>query len=138
DWMLSDLFTRGNFPIDRVSWTVELTAKVEAKIMDGTRYGDHDLYQVSKVLRLPCLKQRFLDGVRQGEHLGFWYSRGLAEVWGRDDPEVHDLFASMLDADPKDLSQVAEELPLVIEDREACRAALLRGMQADVKRMTSC
>jgi hypothetical protein len=40
----------------------------------------------------------------------------------------------MLDADPKDLSQVAEELPLIIDDREACRAALLRGMQAEVKR----
>jgi hypothetical protein len=134
DWMLSDLFTRGNFPMDRVSWTAELTTKVEAKITDRTRYGDHDLYQISKVLRLPYLKQRFLDGVRQGEHLCFWYSRGLAEVWGRDDNDVSNLFISMLDAEPKILSQIAQELPLMVDDRTACRTALLRGMRADVER----
>lgn len=134
DWMLSDLFTRGNFPVDRVTWTPELVATIEAKIADKKRYGDHDLYWISKTLRLPYLKQRFLDGLRQGEHLGFWYSRGLAEIWGKDDPEVQDLFWSMLDADPKHLSDVAEELPLIIDDRAACRAALLRGMRADVPR----
>jgi hypothetical protein len=132
--MMAELFTRGNFPIDRVSWTAELTAKVEAKITDGRRYGDHDLYQISKALPLPSLKQRFIDGMRQGEHLGFWYSRGLAEVWGKDDPEVRDVFLSMLDAEPKTLSQAAEELPLIVNDRAACRAALLRGMRADVSR----
>ncbi|MEH2567133.1 NACHT domain-containing protein [Bradyrhizobium sp. AZCC 2289] len=134
DWMLADLFTRGNFPVDRVTWTPDLVAKIETQIADKKRYGDHDLYWIAKTLRLPYLKQRFLDGLRQGEHLGFWYSRGLAEIWGRDDPEVQDLFASMLDADPKHLSDVAEELPLIIDDRAACRATLLRGMHADVPR----
>lgn len=134
DWMISEIFTGGNFPLDRVSWTTELTAKIEAEITDGTRYGDHDLYQISKVLPLPFLKQKFLDGVRRGEHLCFWYSRGLAEVWGRDDADVRNLFMSMLDADPKILSQVAQELPLMVDDRSACRAALLRGMRADVQR----
>jgi hypothetical protein len=132
DWVLADLFTRGNFPVDCVTWTPELVAKIEAQIADRKRYGDHDLYWISKTLRLPQLKQRFLDGLRNGEHLGFWYSRGLAEVWGKEDPEVRDIFTSMLDADPKDLSQVAEELPLIIDDRAVCRSALLRGMRADV------
>jgi hypothetical protein len=134
NWMLADLFTRGNFPVDRVTWTPELVAKIEAQIADKKRYGDHDLYWIAKTLRLPYLKQGFLDGLRQGEHLGFWSSRSLAEIWGKDDPEVRELFTSMLDADPKNLSQVAEELPLIIDDRAACRAALLRGMCADVER----
>jgi hypothetical protein len=134
DWMISDLFTRGSFPIDRVNWTAELTAKIEAKITDGARHGDHDLYQISKALRLPSLKQRFLDGVRRGEHLCFWYSRGLAEVWGKDDDDVSNLFISMLDAEPKILSQIAQELPLMVDDRTACRTALLRGLRADVTR----
>ncbi len=134
DWMISDLFTRGNFPVDRVNWTTELTTKIEAKITDRKPYSDHDLYHISKVLRLPYLKQRFLDGVRRGEHLCFWYSRGLAEVWGRDDADVSNLFISMLDAEPKILSEVAQELPLMVDDRAACRAALLRGMRADVQR----
>jgi hypothetical protein len=134
DWMMVELFTRGNFPVDRVSWTAELTAKVEAKITDGRRHGNHDLYQISKVLRLPYLKRRFIEGMRQGEHLGFWYSRGVAEVWGKDDPEVRDVFLSMLDAEPEALSQAAEELPLMVDDRAACRRALLRGMRADVSR----
>jgi NACHT domain len=134
DWVLSDLFTRGNFPVDRVTWTPELVAKIETQISDKKRYGDHDLYWISKTLRLPYLKQRFLDGLRQGEHLAFWHSRALAEVWGKDDPDVRSLFTSMLDAEPKAVSQVAEELPLIIDDRESCRAALLRGMRADVPR----
>jgi hypothetical protein len=134
DWVLADLFTRGNFPVDRVTWTPKLVAKIEAQIANKKRYGDHDLYWISKTLRLPHLKQRFLEGLRQGEHLGFWYSRGLAEIWGKDDPEVQDLFSSMLDADPKHLSEVAGELPLIIDDHAACRAALLRGMRADVPR----
>jgi hypothetical protein len=134
DWMMHELFSRGSFPIDRVRWTPELTAKIEAKIADKKLFGDHDLYQVSKVLPLPSFKQRFIDGVRNGEHLSFWYSRGLAEVWGKEDSEVRELFLSMLEAEPKPLSEAAEELPLMVDDYAACRAALLRGMRADVPR----
>lgn len=133
DWMLSDLFAREGFPIDRVSWTPELIAKVEQRIQDRSRYSDHDLYWVAKTLPLRWLRQRFLDGLRADEHLGFWYSRGLAEIWGSD-PEVQEFFASMLDAAPKALSQIAEELPLMVNDHTACRAALLRGMRANVTR----
>ena len=57
----------------------------------------------------------------------------VVEVWGKADPEAHALFASMLEAEPKALSEVGEELPLVIDDRTACREALLRGLRADVR-----
>ncbi len=133
DWVLHDMFTRGNFPVERVTWTPELVAKIEANITTKDRYADNDLYWISKTLRLPLLKQRFLDAVRKRQHLSFWCARGLVEVWGKADPEVQALFASMLDAEPKALSEIGEELPLVIEDRGACREALLRGLRADVR-----
>ena len=53
---------------------------------------------------------------------------------GKTDPDVQAIFTSMLAAEPQAVSQVAEELPLVIDDRAACREALLRGMQAEVTR----
>ena len=134
DWVLHSLFTRGNFPVERVTWTPELVAKIEANITTKDRYLENDLYWIGKVLQLPLLKQKFLDAVRKREHLSFWCSRGLVEVWGKGDPEVQALFVSMLDAEPKALAEVAEELPLVIEDRAACREALLRGLRADVSR----
>jgi hypothetical protein len=40
----------------------------------------------------------------------------------------------MLTAEPETVAQVAEELPLVVDDRRACRQALLRALQASVSR----
>ena len=133
DWILHDMFARGNFPVDRVSWTDELTAKVVANIRGKERYGENDLYWISKVLPLPLLKERFLEALRNREHLSFWCARGLVEGWGKADPEVQALFQSMLDAEPEALAEVGEELPLVIGDRTACREALLRGLRANVR-----
>jgi len=133
DWVLHDMFTPGHFPVDHVTWTPELVAKVEANISAKDRYAENDLYWISKLLQLPLLKEKFLDALRKREHLSFWCARGLVEGWGKTDPEVHALFASMLGAEPKALAEVGEELPLVIDDRTACREALLRGLRGEVR-----
>jgi hypothetical protein len=132
DWVSHDLFNPGHFPVDRVTWTPELTATIEATIGAKDRYATNDLYWMSRVLRLPLLKQKFLDAVRKREHLSFWCSRGLAEGWGKADPDVQALFTSLLDAEPEAVAEAAEELPLMIDDRAACRKALLRSLRADV------
>jgi hypothetical protein len=134
DWILHDLFTPGHFPVDRVDWTPELTAQIERLINAKDRFIANDLYWISKVAALPLLKQKFLEALRERQHLSFWCSRALAEVWGKTDPDVQAIFTSMLVAEPEAISQVAEELPLVIDDRTACREALLQSMRAKVTR----
>ena len=131
---MHDLFTPGHFPVDRVHWTPDLTAQIERLINAKDRFIENDLYWISKVAPLPLLKQKFLEALRERQHLSFWCSRGLAEVWGKTDPDVHTIFTSMLTAEPEAISQVAEELPLVIDDRAACREALLRSLRAEVTR----
>ena len=134
DWILHDIFTPGHFPVDRVHWTPDLTARIEALVGTKERFIENDLYWISKVAPLPLLKQKFLEALRERQHLRFWCSRALAEVWGKADPEVQAIFASMLTAEPEAVADVAEELPLVIDDRTGCRDALLRAMRADVTR----
>lgn len=83
DWVLHDLFTPGHFPVDRVHWTPDLTAQIERLINAKDRFIENDLYWISKVAPLPLLKQKFLEALRERQHLSFWCSRGLAEVWGK-------------------------------------------------------
>lgn len=130
DWALYQIFSRGDFPIQRITWTAQLVARIEAHLEGKERHSDHELYWISKAMPLPTLKQRFMEELRRPQHLSFWASRALVEVWGKDDSDVRNLFASLLDAGPEALSEVGEELPLVIEDRTACRAALLRGLRS--------
>jgi hypothetical protein len=134
DWLLHDLFMQGHFPVDCVAWTPELTARIETHIRDSTRFMDNDLYWIGKVLPLPLIKEKCIEILRGTPHLGFWCSSALAEIWGKSDPDVQALFKSLLTAKPETIAQVAEELPLVIDDRSACREALLRALQADVSR----
>jgi len=134
DWVVHDLFSPNGFPVERVDWTPDLVARIEHHITAKDRVMESELYWISRVMRMPLLKQKFLDALRQREYLMFWCSRGLIEGWGKADPDVQTIFASMLDGDAEGLAQVAEELPLVIDDRNACRAALLRGLRADVSR----
>jgi hypothetical protein len=134
DWILHDLFSPEHFPVDRVEWTPELIARIEGHIRHKERFIDSDLYWIGKVLPLPLLKERCIEILRGEPHLGFWCSQALVEVWGKSDRDVQALFTAMLTAEPETVAQVAEELPLVVDDRRACRQALLRALQADVSR----
>jgi hypothetical protein len=134
DWVLHDLFSPGHFPVDRVEWTPELTARIEGHIRRKERFIESDLYWIGKVLPLPLVKERCIEILRGEAHLGFWCSRALVEIWGKSDPDVQALFPAMLTAEPRIVAEVAEELPLVIDDRAACREALLRALWADVSR----
>jgi hypothetical protein len=134
DWVLHDLFSPGHFPVDRVEWTPELIARIEGHIRDKERIMDSDLYWIAKILPLPLVKERCIEFLRGKPYLGFWCSQALVEFWGKSDPEVQALFTEMLTAPPETVAQVAEELPLVIDDRAACREALLRALRADVSR----
>lgn len=134
DWVWHDLFTRGNFPVERVQWTSDLIAKIEQHVKSKDKYLENEWYWISKVAPLPILKQKFLDALRERRNLLFWCSRGLVEGWGKNDFEVRAIFESFLNAEPEAIAAIAEELPLVIDDRKACRDSLLRGLRADVKR----
>jgi hypothetical protein len=134
DWVWHTVFTHGNFPVERIQWTSDLIAKVEERVKTKDQAFENEWYWISKVAPLPVLKQKFLEALRERKHLSFWCSRGLVEGWGKNDPEVKDIFASFLTAEPKAISEIAEELPLVIDDRKACREALLRGLRSDVSR----
>jgi hypothetical protein len=134
DWVLHDLFRPGHFPVDRVEWTPELIARIEGRIGRKERFIDFDLYCIGKVLPLSVVKERCIESLRGEPYLGFWCSRALAEIWGKSDPDVQALFKAMLTAEPETVAQVAEELPLVIDDRAACREALLRALRAEVSR----
>jgi hypothetical protein len=134
DWALHDLFAPGHFPVDRVAWTPELIARIEGHIRGSTRFIDSDLYWIGKVLPLPLVKEKCIEALRGEPHLGFWCSSALVEIWGKSDPDVQALFKAMLTAKPETVAQVAEELPLVIDDRGACREALLRALRADISR----
>lgn len=134
DWVLHDLFSPGHFPVDRVGWTPELTAQIEGHIRNKERFMDSDLYWIAKVLPLPLIKERCIEALRGEPHLGFLCSEALVEFWGKSDPDVQALFMDMLTAAPATVAQVAEELPLVIDDRAACRETLLRALRADVTR----
>jgi hypothetical protein len=134
DWVLHDLFTQGHFPVDRVHWSPALVTKIEGHITSNDRVMEHDMYWISKVAPLPLLKQRFIDALRRRQHLSFWCSRGLFEVWGKADPDVQAIFTSMLTAEPKAILQIGAELPLIVDDRAACREALLRGLRGEVTR----
>ena len=134
DWVMHDLFSPGHFPVDRVEWTPELIARIEDHIRHKERAMDSDLYWIAKVLPLPLVKERCIEALRGKPHLGFWCSEALVEFWGKSDPDVQALFTSMLTAAPDTVAQVAEELPLMIDDRAACREALLRALRARVSR----
>jgi hypothetical protein len=134
DWILHDLFTQGHFPVECVNWTPDLVTKIEDRINGKDRLLENDLYWISKVLPLPAFKQKFIQNLRGQPHLGFWSSRALVEVWGKSDPEVQAVFQSMLVAEAETVAQVAEEIPLVIDDRGKCRDVLLRALRSNVSR----
>ena len=129
DWSINELFGRSHIPLARVTWTTELTRAVEEKVQTD-RHHDYEWYWVSKVLRLPSLKARMIESMISGKGLTFWSSSGLAEFWGKDDPEVAAAFRKLLDASPEAIAEAAEDLPKIISDVSLVRPAILRALGA--------
>ena len=133
DYMFSDLFARGSFPVDRVNWTPSLRQMVEAHVAKHESHFDYELYWVSKVLPLPSVKARLLKSMMDGDP-DFWTSRALAEIWGKGDPDVVAAFRSFIGGSAKALSMVGDELPLIIDDPTVCRSELIRALRDKPRR----
>ncbi len=127
DYVFHDLFTRGNFPVDRITWTPDLQAIIETHVAKKEMHSDFELYWVSKVLPLPSIKAQLLKSMKGGNP-DFWTSRALAEVWGKNDPEVVAAFRSLIGASAKALSMAGDELPLIIDDTALCRSEIIRAL----------
>lgn len=128
DWSISELFGRSHIPLDRVTWTPELTHMVEEKVQRD-KHRDYDWYWVSKVLRLPSLKARMIDSMKAGKGLTFWSANGLAEFWGKSDLEVASAFRELLGASSSAIAEAAEDLPTMIDDPSLTRSAILKALR---------
>lgn len=127
DWSIRELFARSQIPLDRVTWTSELIRAVESKV-GGEKDQDYEWYWISKALRLPSIKARMIASMKSGRGLTFWSANGLAEFWGKNDPEVATAFRELLDASPAAIAEAAEDLPAIVEDVPLVRSAILRAL----------
>jgi hypothetical protein len=127
-WAFTQLFGQSHLPLEHVVWTPDLIRMVEENL-SAERGSDYEWYCISKVLKLASLKVRMIALMKASDGMTFWSSRGLREVWGKDDPEVSEAFRTMLDASPKAFAYVADDAAAVIEDRAAVRAAILRSLR---------
>jgi hypothetical protein len=127
-WSFHELFGTSKIPLGRVTWTPDLIRLVEENLAKEKHLA-YDHYWISKVLKLPSLKERMIASMKAGEGLAFWSSRGLAEVWGKDDPGVYEAFTAMLDAPPKAFADVADDAASILDDRAAVRQAILRALR---------
>lgn len=134
DYAFGEIFARSNFPVNRVIWSPELIRLVEARVASEKSF-EHETYWISKVLPLPSVKCKMLSSLKDGDGFSFWSARGLAEGWGKTDPEVSDLFRALLTAPSSKVEQIAEELPSIVEDKQACRTAMLRALRDKPKRV---
>ena len=128
DWSFRELFTRSNFPGSRIVWTPEMIRLIEAGVA-SEKFFEHEAYWISKILPLPSIKRRMIASLNERDSLAFWAAQGLAEGWGKNDPEVLALFTSMLDAPSDKVAQIADQLPLIVDDKAACRATILRALR---------
>jgi hypothetical protein len=128
-WSMNELFRRSNIPLERVTFSPELTRIVEER-MQQHKHHDYDWYWVSKVLRFPSLKARMIESMKSGKELTFWSSSALAEFWGKDDPEVATAFRELLDGSPAAVAEAAEDLPNIVDDAGRVREAILKALRA--------
>lgn len=136
DWSFRDLFGHSSFPVDRVVWTPELQREVE-DFANGPNADLHqyELYWVSKVVRFDAVKQRLIQSLSGTDSFVFWSADALAEFWGGGDEEVRAALLPFLDAKPDKVAMVAKALAIVVDDKSACREALLRALHGMPKRV---
>lgn len=129
DWNIREIFAREGFPADKVRWTPELMGEIERfASKPDSRFHDYELYWISKVVRSDAVKSQLIRNLADAGSFRFWSANALTEVWGGDDPEVCAALLPFLHAEPEQVASVAEALPAVVGDKEACRAALLRAL----------
>ena len=129
DYSLREVFSRDSlFPASKVNWTPKLISIVEGHAQ-SKKHLEYELYWISKVLPLPTVKNAMLNSIERAEGFTFWSASGLAEGWGKQDAEVVAAFRKMLDAPAKVLANVADELPVILDDHAAVRRAILRGLR---------
>lgn len=133
DYAFSDFFARSNIQVDRVTWTPENIALIEAHFTKE-RFYEYEAYWISKALTLPFVKNKLLESLKEENTLAFWSARGLVEGWGKADPQVSAAFQAVLDGPPDKIAYVAEYLPDVIEDKAAVRAGFLRAFASRPER----
>jgi hypothetical protein len=128
NWVVDQMFSRSNIPLDRVTWTPSLIQTLEATLTKA-RHADFEWYWVSKVLPLPSVKERMIASMKAGSGLTFWSSRGLSQFWGKKDAAVRQAFAEMLDAPAKAFAEAADDAAMILDDRTAVRTAILRALR---------
>ena len=138
DWAMDDIFADWEFSAIKVPWKPEHIDKVRRYLAQENAYlHDYELYWISKVFPEPWLKTKALSNLTIAHNFRFWSARALVEGWGNKDLEVQQAFLRFLDQDGDEVASVASMLPAVVEDKQACRAAFLRALDAKPNRVAS-
>jgi hypothetical protein len=135
DWTWHEIFGRSPFPTERIRWTPELISLVEQHFAKESPLHAYEAYWVAKAIRLPSLKGRIIDFLRNGRYVDFWASDALVEFWGRDDPEVREVLLPFAERTAHDIATVAEALQAVMDDRDQCRKVLIKAVSGSVERL---
>lgn len=136
DWNIREIFAREGFPADKVRWTPELIGEIERfASKPDSRFNDYELYWIAKVVRSDTVKSELIRNLADADSIRFWSALALTEVWGGDDREVSAALLPFLHAEPEEVASVAEALPAVVLDKEACRSALLRALRGRPSRV---
>ncbi|MCK1354229.1 NACHT domain-containing protein [Bradyrhizobium sp. CW7] len=133
DYAFHDLFAHSNIPTEKVTWSKENIALIEAHL-NKERFSEHVAYHISRALPLPFVKQKLLTSLKEKHSLAFWSAHGLVDGWGKADPEVLAAFQAVLDGPAEKIAYVAEYLPDVLDDRAAIRAGILRAFASRPER----
>jgi NACHT domain-containing protein len=130
DFNIRDIFAKREFPADKIPWNPGLVAKVQRFVVQEKALG-FEFYLIAQILPEPWLKGQILKNLAGEGHFRFWSARALVDVWGGHDPEIRQAFRPFLDQDGDQVASVAEMLPAVVEDKQACRAAFLRALSSN-------
>jgi hypothetical protein len=136
DWNIREIFTEEGFPADKVRWTPELIDQIERfASKQDSRFHDYELYWIAKVVRSDVIKSHFIRNMTDASSFRIWAARALTEVWGGDDREVRAALLPFLHAKPDEVALVAEALPAVVGDKDACRAVLVHALRGRPRRV---
>lgn len=131
DWNVREIFADSGFPADRIIWTPALEVEIERFVAGpNRRFHHYETYWIAKAHPVPIVKAELLSQVRGDDYFRFWSAQALVEVWGPDDPEVRAALLPFLDRSGEDVAPIAEALPAVCNDKQQCRAALLRALRS--------